>query len=206
MGELFELSMECLMKLLFAAASVAVFAAAVPAIASAQAAAPTTNAYGNIGYANTHDSGADMGTIQGRLGYRFNNWLGVEGEVAGGVKGDDVSANVGGANVTGKAKIEHQEAIYGVGFLPLNPNWEVLGRVGYGHTKAKISDASVSGAGGTVSGLSASDSGDSWNFGVGAQYHWDGLNGIRADYTREEFTGSGDGHGDVLSVAYSRKF
>lgn len=193
------------MKFVFAAASAAVLAAAVPAIASAQT-APLSNVYGTIGYADTHGSGVDLGTIQGRLGYRFNNWLGVEGELAGGVKGDDVNTTVGGAAVTGKAKIEHQEAIYGVGFLPLNPNWEILGRVGYGHTKAKVSDVTVSGPGGSVSGLSASDSGDSWNFGVGAQYHWDGQNGIRADYTREEFTGSGSDHGDVWSIAYSRKF
>lgn len=194
------------MKLLFAAASAAVLAAAVPAVASAQTAAPTTGFYGNVGYANTHDSGANLGTIQGRLGYRFNNWLGAEGELAGGVKGDDVSTTVGGATATGKAKIQHQEAIYGVGFLPLAPNWEVLGRVGYGHTEAKVSDVKVSGAGGPVSIPSVSGGGDSWNFGVGAQYHWDGLNGVRADYTREEFTGNDSGHGDVWSIAYSRKF
>jgi opacity protein-like surface antigen len=194
------------MKLLFAAASAAVLAAAFPAIAAAQTAGPVQGAYGTIGYADTHGDDVDLGTIQGRLGWRFNDWLGVEGELAGGVKDDDVSATVGGARVTGKAKIEHQEAIYGVGFLPLNPNWEVLGRVGFGHTEGKISDVRVATAGGVVSGLSASESGDSWNFGVGAQYHWDGKNGIRADYTREEFTGSGNDHGDVWSIAYSRKF
>lgn len=193
------------MKLIYAAASAAVLAAAIPAIASAQA-APATRFYGNLGYADTHGGDVDLGTIQGRLGYRFNPWLGVEGELAAGVKSDDVSATVGGANVTGKAKIDHQEALYGVGFLPLNPNWEVLGRVGYGHTEGKVTDVRVAGPGGAVSGLSASESGDSWNFGVGAQYHWDGLNGIRADYTREEFQGSGNDHGDVWSLAYSRKF
>lgn len=193
------------MKLIYAAASAAVLAVAVPAVASAQA-APATPFYGNLGYADTHGSGVDLGTIQGRLGYRFNNWLGVEGELAGGVKSDDVHENIGGVDVSGKAKIEHQEAIYGVGFLPVAPNWEVLGRIGYGHTKAKVSDVTVSGPGGAVAGPSASDSGDSWNFGVGAQYHWDGLNGIRADYTREEFTGSNSDHGDVWSIAYSRKF
>jgi hypothetical protein len=194
------------MKLLFAAASAAVLASAVPVVASAQTADPTTGAYGSIGYADTHGGGVDLGTIQGRLGWRFNSWLGVEGELAGGVKGDDVHTTIAGNAVSGDAKIEHQEAIYGVGFLPVGTNWDLLGRIGYGHTKAKVSDVTVSGPGGAVGGLSASDSGDSWNFGVGAQYHWDGQNGIRADYTREEFTGSGSDHGDVWSIAYTRKF
>jgi opacity protein-like surface antigen len=194
------------MKLLCITASAAVLAAAVPAIAAAQPAGPVQGAYGTIGYADTHGDGVDLGTIQGRLGWRFNEWLGVEGELAGGVKDDDVSATFGTTTVTGKAKIDHQEAIYGVGFLPLSPTWEVLGRVGYGHTEGKVSDVRVSGPGGAIGVPSASESGDSWNFGVGAQYHWDGKNGIRADYTREEFTGSGSDHGDVWSIAYSRKF
>jgi opacity protein-like surface antigen len=194
------------MKVLFGSAAAVVLAAAAPAIASAQTATPNTGVYGTLGYANTHDSDLNLGTIQGRLGYRFNDWLGVEGELAGGVKSDDINTTVAGANVTGKAKIEHQEAIYGVGFLPLNANWDLLGRVGYGHTKAKVSDVTVTGAGGTVSNLSSSGDGDSWNFGVGAQYHWDGQNGVRADYTREEFRDNGAGHADVWSLAYSRKF
>jgi hypothetical protein len=193
------------MKALTIAASAAVLACAVPAIAAAQTAG-VPGVYANIGYANTNDTGANVGTIQGRVGYRFNNWLGVEGELAGGVKSDDVSTNINGATVTGKAKINHQEAIYGVGFLPVGTNWDLLARVGYGHTKINLSDVTVSGPGGTVSNLSSSGSGNSWNYGLGAQYHLDGLNGIRADYTREEFTGSGSGHADVVAVAYSHRF
>ncbi|MDB5476743.1 MAG: hypothetical protein JWP49_2254 [Phenylobacterium sp.] len=195
------------MKAFTVAASAAVLACAVPAIAAAQT-APVTGVYGTLGYANAHDSGANLGTIQGRLGYRFNEWLGVEGELAGGVKSDNVSASVAGATATGKAKLQHQEAIYGVGFLPLGTNWEVLGRIGYGHSKVTVNDITVTGAGAPVSNLSGSASGNSWNFGVGAQYHWDTQNGVRADYTREEFTGNnnGNGHADVWAIAYSRKF
>lgn len=194
------------MRVLFAAASAAVLVSAAPAIATAQTATANTGVYGTLGYANTHDSDANVGAIQGRLGYRFTDYLGVEGELAGGVKSGKFSTNVGGANVSGKAKIQHQEAIYGVGFLPVGTNFELLGRVGYGHTKASVSDVRVSGAGGSVGNLSASGSGDSWNFGVGAQYHWDGQNGVRADYTRHEFQGSSGGNADVLAIAYSRKF
>nr|MEA2797975.1 hypothetical protein [Phenylobacterium sp.] len=193
------------MKAFTVAASAAVLACAIPAIAAAQA-APDAGLYGTLGYANTNDSGADLGTIQGRLGYRFNHWLGVEGELATGVKSDNVSASVAGATATGKAKLQSQEAIYGLGFLPLNGNWDLLGRIGYGHSKVSVNDITVTGAGAPVGNLSGSASGNSWNFGVGAQYHWDAQNGVRADYTREEFTGNGNGHADVLAIAYSRKF
>ena len=193
------------MKAFMTAASAAALICAVPAIAAAQS-APAPGVYGTLGYSDTHDSGANLGAIQGRLGYRFNQWLGVEGELAGGVKGDNVTASVGAATATGKAKLSHQEAIYGVGFLPLSPNWELLGRIGYGHTKVKVSDITVTGVGAPISNLSGSADGNSWNFGVGAQYHWDGQNGVRADYTREEFTGNASGHADVWALAYSRRF
>ena len=181
------------MKLIFAAASVAAIGAALPAFAQAQDAAPVTGLYGTLGYAGTDSSGVDLGAIQGRLGYRANNWLGLEGEASGGVKNDKVNVAPG---VDAKVKLEHQEAIYGVGFLPLTQKWDLLGRVGYGHTKASAS----------ASGVKVSDSGDSWNYGAGAQYHLDGANGIRADYTREDFQSHSGGHADVWSVAYMRKF
>jgi hypothetical protein len=193
------------MKAFTTAASAAALVCAVPAIAAAQT-APTTGFYGTLGYDDTHDAGANLGAIQGRLGYRFNTWLGVEGELAGGVKSDNVSASIGTATATGKAKLSHQEAIYGVGFLPLSPDWELLGRIGYGHTKVTVSDVTVTGLGAPVGGLSGSADGASWNFGVGAQYHWDGQNGVRADYTREEFQDHGSGHADVWAIAYSRRF
>lgn len=194
------------MKAFMVAASAAVVVCAVPAIASAQTDTRPTGVYGTLGYANTNDTDANLGTIQGRLGYRFNDWLGVEGELAGGVKSDDVSTTVGGASVTGKAKISHQEAIYGVGFLPLGTNFDLLARIGYGNTRAKVSDVTVVGGGGVVTGLSGSGDGDSWNFGVGGQYHWDTQNGVRVDYTREEFRGDNSGHADVWAIAYTRRF
>jgi hypothetical protein len=57
------------------------------------------------------------GAIQGRLGYRFNTYLGVEGELSGGVKSDDIDV----AGVPVDVKLQHAEAIYGVGFLPSRP-------------------------------------------------------------------------------------
>jgi hypothetical protein len=180
------------MKYALSSAALIVFGLAAPAFAQEQIVAPT-GLYGTFGYAGTSQSDADVGAIQGRLGYRFNNWLGAEGEVSGGVKDDHFSVAPG---ADGKYKLNHQEAIYGVAFLPLNAQWDLLGRVGYGHTKASAS----------ALGVKVSDSADSWNFGGGVQYFFDGKNGVRADYTREEFQRTDGGGANVWSVAYSRRF
>jgi hypothetical protein len=163
------------MKYLIAAASVAVMGFAAPALAQAQPAVPT-GVYGTLGYTNFGGDDIDLGAIQGRLGYRFNNYLGAEGELATGVKKDH------------GVKLDHQEAIYGVGFLPLTPQWELLGRVGYGHTDTNLGAA------------------DSWNYGGGVQYHWDGKNGVRAEYTRQDYQREAGGESNTWSVAYSRRF
>jgi len=181
------------MKSLIGAAFTAAAALCAPALSHAQDATNLTGFYGNLGYADAHSNGVDLGAIQGRLGYRMNNYLGVEGELAGGVKSDHVAVAPG---VAARLKLRHQEAIYGVGFLPLTPQWDLLGRVGYGGSTVRASAA----------GLKATDADNSWNFGAGAQYHFDGKNGIRADYTREEFVGHGSDHANVWSVAYSRRF
>ena len=187
------------MKILFAAAAAL---CVVPAAALAQTTTAPTGVYANLGYADAHTSGVDLGAIEGRLGWRFNNWLGVEGEFAGGVKSDKSTTTSGGVTVDTKVKLNSAEAIYGVGFLPLSNNFDLLARIGYGHSSAK---ATATAAGTAISASQTAD-GNSWNYGVGAQYHLDEHNGVRGDYTREEFTGNGSGHADVWSVAYSYRF
>jgi opacity protein-like surface antigen len=191
------------MKALITAASAAALATLAPVLAQAQTETAATGVYGTLGYANAHTGGVDLGAIQGRLGYRFNNYLGVEGELAGGVKNDSSTTTFAGGSVDTKVKLQNQEAIYGVGFLPISPNFDLLARVGYGDTRIK---ATATATGTAVPPVSASAHGDSWNFGAGAQYHFDGKNGIRGDYTRQEFTGDNSGHADVWSIAYTRRF
>ena len=183
-------------NVILAAVSAAALCALVPAAAQAQTTGggsmfgPTTF-YGTVGYADTDLDHVNLGSIQGRLGARFGQYFGVEGELAGGVKSDTVT--VGGTDV--KVKLNDQEGIYGVGFLPLSPNFDLLARVGYGHSNGS----------GSVAGVTADAKGDSWNYGVGGQYSFDGKNGIRADYTREQFQNHG-GDANVWAVSYVRKF
>jgi outer membrane immunogenic protein len=177
------------MKSMISAIAVAIAAAAVPTFAQAQDA--PTGVYANVGYAHADIDPVKLGGIQGRLGYRANNWFGVEGELAFGVKGDTVAAT---PTLNVKMELDYQAAIYGVGFLPIAENTDLLARVGYG--KAKIS--------GSAAGVGASVDDTSWNFGVGGQYHFDGVNGVRIDYTHHEFD-DGDS-ADAWSVVYSRRF
>ena len=178
------------MKFLILAAASAAALAVVPAVSQAQD-APTTGLYAGAGYAMTDAGGLNLGAIQGRVGYRFSNYLGVEGELAGGVKSDSVTY----AGVNAKVKLQHQEALYGVAFAPISANTDLLARIGYGNTSIKAS----------ALGASQAADGDSWNIGVGAQHHFDGQNGVRVDYTREEFRNDG-GHANVWAVGYTRRF
>jgi hypothetical protein len=175
------------------AAATLIAAASVPLAAHAQnlgTFSPVT-VYGTIGYAGSNGDGVDLGAIQGRLGARFGNYVGLEGELAGGVKNDHVT--VGATDV--EVKLRHQEAIYGVGFVPLSPRFDLVARVGYGHQDIRASAAGVSDTGGL----------DSWNYGGGGQYFFDNNNGLRVDYTRHDFTGN-NGGANVWSVGYVRKF
>src|SRR5258708_23839611 len=136
-------------------------------MAAAQPATSGTSFYGTLGYAGTSLDHVDLGAIQGRVGARFGQYFGVEGEVSGGVKDDEV--NVGGTDV--KVKLDHQEALYGVGFLPISPNLDLLARGGYGHT----------GSPGAAPRGSAPAQGGSWNYGAGGPHDLHRPNGGRVD-------------------------
>ena len=96
------------MRALMTAASLAALAVLLPAAASAQAANTGTTFYATLGYDDTSLSHINLGAIQGRVGARFGQYFGVEGEIAGGVKNDKV--NVGGTEV--KVKLDSREALY----------------------------------------------------------------------------------------------
>jgi hypothetical protein len=186
------------MKTSILTVSAAALTCLLPAAAMAQTAANTTGSflapttfYGTLGYAYTDLDHANVGTLQGRLGARFGQYFGVEGELATGLNGDKV--NVAGGQ--DKVHLDSQEAIYGVGFLPLSSNFDLLARVGYGHSSGS----------GEVPGVTTNVKGDSWNYGVGGQYSFDGKNGVRLDYTREQFQDKG-GDANVWAISYVRKF
>ena len=173
-------------NILLATAAISVFA--VPAMAQTMQ-SPTY--YGTLGYTQLDGSQGDLGAVTGRFGAKFTPYLGAEAEASFGVKDDDFS--IGG--VDGKVKHEYDAAIYGVATLPVSPNFDVFARVGYGTTEIKAKAA----------GASASEDGESVNYGAGANYYFDAQNGVRADWTRRDFRSDG-GEADVYSVNYVRRF
>jgi len=178
------------MKLWIAAATTAATMALAPAMAQAQD-ADNVGAYVNLNAGIADASSADLKALQARLGYRFHPNFGVEGEFGVGVDSD--TDTIGGVRVN--QKLKHQAAAYLVGFLPVGPNTDLLARVGYGTAKIRV----------RAGAASLSDSEESVNFGVGVQHHFDGVNGIRADYTRFEFDG-GPADANVWTIGYSRRF
>lgn len=176
------------MKYAFAAAAAATAAVALAAPASAQSISQPAF-YGNLGYTFIDgNSAGDLGVLAGRVGARLHPNFGAEAELGFGVD----SAKAGAV----KTKVRHTAAAYAVGFLPVTEQFDLFARGGYGTTRLKVS----------VPGASASGNQDSWNYGVGGQYSFDGKNGVRGEYTRYDFTGNGNGGADTWSVSYVRKF
>ncbi|HKT55031.1 MAG TPA: porin family protein [Caulobacteraceae bacterium] len=173
---------------LIAATCVAALAAAAPAFAQDPWA---VNGYGTLGYTDYNAHSANVGAITGRLGARFGQYFGVEGELSGGVSNDHINYYGTRTNV----HVNDQFAGYGVAFLPVLPNADLFARVGYGQTQLHLSNANGSGTGNE----------NSWNIGAGGQYFFDGKDGVRLDYTRFNAEHS-DFNSNVWSVAYVRKF
>lgn len=136
---------------------------AAAAVAALLALAPAAHAewYASAGYTHYDYDGGDLGAVTGRLGYRINPNFAVEGEASTGVLDDD------------DIELNYNAGLYGVGILPLGPNFDVFGRVGYQTTDVDtpFGDADDDGLG----------------YGVGANWRPTGSRwGVRADYTRLE--------------------
>ncbi|RZJ94863.1 MAG: porin family protein [Brevundimonas sp.] len=169
-------------------AAVAASAFAVPAMAQTMS---SPSWYGTLGYSQLDHSDGDLGAVTGRVGAKFNRYLGVEGEASFGVKDDDFTV----AGVDGSLEHQYDAAAYVVGTLPVTQNLELFARGGYGTTKIKAE----------LGGDSYTADGESWNYGAGANYYFDAQNGVRADWTRRDFRDDA-GEADVYSVSYVRRF
>lgn len=169
-------------------ATVAVTMIAAPAFAQTK---DEPRGYGTLGYTHLEGDNATTGAVTGRLGVNLNRYLAVETEASVGVKNDDFQ--VGG--VEGKVKQEWEAAGYVVGKIPVSDRIDVFARGGYGHTELKSE----------LAGIRSDVGGDSWNYGAGANYYIDGVNGVRADWTRRDYRDNG-GEADAYSLSFVRKF
>jgi hypothetical protein len=157
------------LKLALAAASMLV----APAFMAAQA--QTSGVYVSGGYTQFDgDGGADLGGITGRVGMNFSPNFAVEGEGSFGVKKDNGT------------KLDSEFGLFAVGKLPINPSFDLIGRVGVSRFETK--------PGGDEDGLA---------YGVGAQWNMTAVDGIRGDWTRHDYD---VGNVDAYSLSYVRNF
>jgi outer membrane immunogenic protein len=146
--------------------------------------------YGALGY-SMRDDGGHLGAVTGRLGLRYGRFLGTEAEGSFGVKDHDLT--LGGLPY--EQKLDRSVAAYAVGYVPILPRFDLFGRVGLGNTKLE----------GSIGALESDRQRDTLNYGGGAQYFFTGHDGLRADYTVEDYR-QGPGHANVWNVSYVRKF
>lgn len=176
-------------KTLLAAAAAAVFLA-LPAAAQAQD--HPGRFYGSVGYSQLETDQATLGAVTARAGFRPWRFVGVEAEASVGVDDEPFEASIDG--VSGAIELKHDVAAYAVAVLPLGEHFEVFARAGYGTTSIESSAPSMRVLG----------DGESFNYGAGASVFY-GANGLRADWTRRDYTDNG-GEADVWSVSYVRRF
>lgn len=158
-------------------------AAAAAALVAAPAMAQDVDGYMNLGVSLVDAEGADLtaGTI--RVGATMHQYFGVELEAQIGLDGD--------GPVGGEVELDQAGAIYAVGHFPIGENFELMARAGWGRSAF------------SVASVRATD--NSFNYGVAGQFTWDENNGVRADWTRQDFEDF-NLETDVWTVSYVRKF
>ncbi len=162
--------------------------AATLAIGSVANAQDTGKVYGSLGYQQTDNdtTNSNLGSVNARVGTKITPHFGVEGEVAYGTNDDNGTG--------GNYKLTNKAAVYGVGYLPVSPSFDLIGRVGVSDTDLKAP---------AVAGKA--EQGTALDYGVGGQYHINPAYAVRADYTRSDFNGD-KGNADTATLSLVRKF
>lgn len=148
---------------------------------------------------------ADLTLINGRIGYRLNDYFAVEGEAGFGVGGDefdrqvpiDVLGNIINVDTNIAIDADDYYIAFARGIYPVSEQFDIFVRAGYGQATgtANVTASLV----GVAVGAQVEDKADDFAYGVGAQYDFTANDGLRADYTRLEDT-------DIISIAYARRF
>ncbi|MFT4090360.1 MAG: porin family protein [Asticcacaulis sp.] len=172
--------------MLIATAALAVTALGVQGAAAQSLTQPEV--YGSLGAGKTSNNktDSDLESLNGRVGAKLTPHFGVEGELALGTKSD--------VTQSGKYKLTNRKAAYAVGYLPVHEKIDLIGRVGISDTKLK-----------NHANTPDVEDGQAFDYGVGAQYHFNSAYSVRGDYTRSEFK---EGHGDAdnVNISVVRKF
>ena len=157
----------------------AIIAAAAAVAAIAAAAPAVAQVSGSVGYTRFNTDAADLDAVTGRVGWAAGP-VGVEAEGTFGV-GDDNGI-----------ELKHDVAAYAKVQAPIGETVNVFARVGYGTTEIE---------GNGLPGTAFDD--ESLRYGAGAEFFFDGLNGVRGDWTRYDLD---NGDLDTWSVSFVRRF
>lgn len=144
--------------------------------------------YGSVGVQGAKNDKTDtnLNSINARVGTKITPHFGVEGEAAFGTNKDTTAA--------GSYKLTNKVAAYGVGYLPVSPSFDLIGRVGVSDTDLKAP---------AVAGKL--EQGTALDYGVGAQYHIDNNYALRADVTKSDFAHD-NGNSTSTTVSLVKKF
>ena len=165
---------------------IALATAAIAGFAST-ASAQDGNAYINIGVDAVE---FDAYTLSGKVGYKFTKMFAVEGQAAIGII--DNKETIQG--IEAKAGVDSSFSAFGVVRIPTGEGLNLFGRAGYHFTKLSASAGSAE----------ISVDTDGFAVGVGSEYSWDDVSGLRLEYTYLD--GQGDSGSSVYSLSYVRNF
>ncbi len=183
---------------------IALATAAIAGFAST-ASAQDSNAYINIGVDAVE---FDAYNISAKLGYNFNENLGIEGQGAFGIIDDKIDIEDQEVN----SGVDSSFGAFLIGRIPAGENFDLFARAGYAFTKVGFSSGPVE----------IDLDFDGFAFGAGGQYWLNEVSGIRLEYTRydnnldddffddfdEDFDDNVDTDfgADVITLSYVRKF
>ena len=142
---------------------------------AAPAQAQQPGLYVNGGVTHFSADSVDLGGLTGRVGYNFPPYVGAEAEASLGVIDDD------------NVELDKEVGLFGVARWPLGERIDLFARAGVSHVDV---------TGGEDEGFA---------FGVGGNYWFTPVDGVRADITRHNVDDAG-GDVDAFSVSYARRF
>lgn len=159
---------------------------------------------------NLGEEKANVTMITGRIGYRLNKFVAIEGDGGFGLGGDNFQRtipvtinNVGTGNVSADADLDVKNyiGIFARGILPVSDQFDIFIRGGYGTATAEVSALVTTDIlPGFAANVSDSQSTNDFAYGIGAEFHITERHGIRADFSA---IGS---EAQFVSVAYAMKF
>jgi len=132
----------------------------------------------------------DAYTLSGKIGYQFTKNFGVEGQAAVGIIDNEETLN----GIEASAGVDSSFGAFGVFRLPTAEGLNLILRGGYHFTQLSAS----------AGGFDLDVDTDGVAIGAGSEYLWDGVNGVRLEYTYLD--SGGNGGSDVISLSYVRNF